>query len=41
MLWQWSLDNCSDREMKALIRGIDVNMRMLNYVFGAYLSELI
>ena len=41
MLWQWSLDNCSDREMKALIRGINVNMRMLNYVFGAYLSELI
>ena len=40
-LWEWSLDNCLDTEMKARIHGIDVNMRMFNYLLGAYLGELI
>ena len=41
MLWQWSLQNCSDTEMKARIRGVDVNMETFEYIFGAYLGELI
>ena len=41
MHWEWSLGNCLDTEMKAQICGVDVNMRVFDYVFGAYLGELI
>ena len=41
ILWEWSLDNCSDTEMKARIRGVDANMQTFEYVFGSYLGELI
>ena len=40
-LWDWSLDNCSDTEMKARIRGVSVNMRTFDYIYGAFLGELI
>ena len=41
ILWDWSLDNCDDTEMKARIRGVDANMQTFEYVFGSYLGELI
>ena len=41
MLWEWSLNNCSNTVMKARIRGTVVNMRTSYYIFGAYLGELI
>ena len=41
MLWEWSLNNCSNTVMKARIRGTVVNMRTSYYIFGAYLVELI
>ena len=41
MLWEWSLCLCSDTEMKNRIRDVDVNMHTFDYVFGAYLGELI
>ena len=34
-----SLDNCLDIEIKAQIRGVDVNIRTFDYVFEAYLGE--
>ena len=40
-LWEWAVNNCSDTEMKARIRGVDVYMRTFDYVFGVYLGELI
>ena len=40
-LWEWSLENCSDTEMKARIRGVDTNMTTFNYIYGAFLGKLI
>ena len=40
-LWEWSLENCSDTEMKARIRGVDINMTSFNYIYGAFLGKLI
>jgi hypothetical protein len=40
-LWEWAVNNCSDTEMKARIRGVDVYMRTFDYVFGVYLGKLI
>ena len=40
-LWQWSVDNCSDTEMKARIRGVDIHMRTFDYMYGVILGELI
>ena len=41
VLWEWSLENCFDTEIKARIRGVDTNMRTFEYVFGSYLGEVI
>ena len=41
MHWEWSLNNCLDTEMKARNRGVDLNIRTFDYVFGAYLGEFI
>ena len=40
-LWDWSLKNCSDTDMKARIRGVDVYMKTFDYIYGAHLGELI
>ena len=40
-LWQWSVDNCSDTEMKVRIRGVDIHMRTFDYMYGVILGELI
>ena len=40
-LWEWSVDNCSDTEMKARICGVNVNMGTFDFIFGAYLGELV
>ena len=39
-LWEWAAKNCSDTEMQAHIRGV-VSMKTFDYVYGAYLGELI
>ena len=40
-LWDWSLDNCSDSELKARIRGIKVYTKKFKYIFGIHLAEMI
>ena len=40
-LWEWAVNNCSDTEMKARIRGVDAYMKTFDYVFGVNLGELI
>lgn len=40
-LWEWSICNCSDTEMKARIRGVHSYMQTFDYVFGVCLGELI
>ena len=40
-LWEWAAKNCSDSEMKARIRGVDVHMKTFDFVFGVCLGELI
>ena len=40
-LWEWAAQNCSDTEMKARIRGVNVYMKTFDYVYGVYLGELI
>ena len=40
-LWTWSLDNCSDTEMKARIRGVDYHMMKFYFVYGLGLDECI
>ncbi|XP_057292603.1 zinc finger MYM-type protein 1-like [Hydractinia symbiolongicarpus] len=40
-LWEWVVNNCSDTEMKARIRGVDACIRSFDYVFSVYLGELI
>ena len=40
-LWEWSLDNCTDTDMKARIRGVDTYMKTFDFVYGVYLGELI
>lgn len=37
-LWDWSLDNVSDTEMKARIRGISSHTREFAYCFGIHLA---
>ena len=38
-LWDWSLDNLSDTEMKARIRGVSAHTRQFSYCFGIHLAE--
>lgn len=38
-LWEWSLDNCSDTDMKARIRGVSKHMEEYDFYFGIALGE--
>jgi len=38
-LWEWSLENCSDTEMKARIRGVASHMKLFNFFFGLCLGQ--
>ena len=40
-LWAWSLDNCSDTEMKARIRGVDYHIMKFYFFYGLALGECI
>ena len=40
-LWQWSLENCTDTEMKARIRGVETYMKNFDFVYGVLLGELV
>ena len=40
-LWEWALDNCSDTDMKARIRGVNSYMKTFDFVYGVFLGELI
>ena len=40
-LWTWSLDNCSDTEMKARILGVDYNMMKCDFFYGLALGQCI
>ena len=40
-LWTWSLDNCSDTEMKARILGVDYNMMKCDFFYGLAFGECI
>ena len=40
-LWEWAAINCSDSEMKARIRGVDVHMKTFDFIFDVCLGELI
>ncbi|MEM7226436.1 MAG: hypothetical protein AAF495_25915 [Pseudomonadota bacterium] len=40
-LWDWSLKNCSNSDMKARIRGIKVYSKKFAYCFGIHLAHLI
>ena len=38
-LWEWALENCSDTEMKARIRGVSIHMEDFDFYFGVALGE--
>ena len=40
-LWQWSLENCTDTEMKARIRSVETYMKNFDFVYGVLLDELV
>lgn len=40
-LWEWSLDNTSDTEMKARIRGVDTYMSRFDFYFGLHLGHFL
>ena len=40
-LWTWSLDNCSDTETKARIRGVDYHMMTFDFFHGLALGEFL
>ena len=40
-LWEWSIDNSSDTEMKAQIRGVKVYSKKFSYCFSIHLAQLI
>ena len=40
-LWQWSLENCTDTEMKARTRGVETYMKNFDFVYGVLLGELV
>ena len=35
-LWEWSLDNLNDREMKARIQGVQSQMRKFEFLFDVF-----
>ena len=40
-LWEWALENCTDTDMKARIRGVDKHMEEFDFYFGVALGELL
>ena len=40
-VWTWSLDNCSDTEMKARIQGVDYHMMKFYFFYELALGECI
>ena len=38
-LWEWALENCSDTEMKARIRGVSIHMEDFDFYFGVALGK--
>jgi hypothetical protein len=38
-LWEWSLDNVSDSDMKARIRGVKSHTQEFSYCFGIHMAE--
>lgn len=40
-LWEWALENCTDTEMKARIRGVSKHMEEFDFYFGVVLGELL
>ena len=40
-LWEWSLKNCSDTDMKARIRGVSAHMERFDFFFGLCLGQCI
>ncbi|XP_042232507.1 zinc finger MYM-type protein 1-like [Homarus americanus] len=38
-LWSWSLDHCTDTQMKTIIRGIYAHMLQFDFFFGLTLAE--
>ena len=38
-LWTWSIENCSDTEMKARIRGVQAQMQRFDFFFGLVLGQ--
>ena len=40
-LWEWSLDNAQEAELKARIQGIQSYMQQLKFLFGCHLVKMI
>ena len=40
-LWEWALENCTDTDMKARIRGVSKHMEEFDFYFGVALGELL
>ena len=40
-LWEWALENCTDTDMKARIRGVDKHMEEFDFYFWVALGELL
>lgn len=40
-LWEWSLDNVHESEMKARIRGVQTYMGQMKFLFGCHLGKMI
>ena len=40
-LWEWSLDNVQETEMKARIRGVQSYMQQLKFLFGCHVGKMI
>ncbi len=38
-LWTWALDHCSDSEMKARIRGVQLHMTTFDFFYGLVLGQ--
>ena len=41
VLWEWSLNNAQEAEMKARIRGVQSYMQQLKFLFGCHLGKMI
>ena len=40
-LWDWSLSNCTDTEMKARIRGVESFMTEFKFLFGCKIGKMV